>query len=135
MEYGEKDWNRCQVKTAFLFPDLYEVGMSHLGLRILYHIVNQRPEFLMERAFAPMVDMEELMRENHIPLFSLESYRPLKEFDILGFTLQYEMSYTNILNMLDLSELPLRAKDRGNNFPIIIAGGPVLLTRTFSGFY
>ncbi|MGI6630774.1 MAG: TIGR03960 family B12-binding radical SAM protein [Bacillota bacterium] len=120
----KKDWNRCQVKTAFLFPDLYEVGMSHLGLRILYHIVNQRPEFLMERAFAPMVDMEELMRENHIPLFSLESYRPLKEFDILGFTLQYEMSYTNILNMLDLSELPLRAKDRGNNFPIIIAGGP-----------
>jgi radical SAM family uncharacterized protein len=120
----KKDWDKCQVKTAFLFPDVYEVGMSHLGLRILYHIVNQRPEFLMERAFAPMVDMEELMRKNQITLFSLESYRPLKEFDILGFTLQYEMSYTNILNMLDLAGLPLRAAERGNQLPLIIAGGP-----------
>lgn len=119
-----KDWDRSQVKMAFLFPDLYEIGMSHLGLRILYHVVNQRAEFLMERAFAPMVDMEKLMRENHIPLFSLESYRPLKDFDILGFTLQYEMSYTNILNMLDLSGMPIRAKERGSEFPLVIAGGP-----------
>jgi len=120
----KKDWEKCQVKSAFLFPDVYEIGMSHLGLRILYHVVNQREEFLMERSFAPMVDMEELMRANNIPLFSWESYRPLKEFDILGFTLQYEMSYTNILNMMDLSGIPVRTKDRNSQFPLIMAGGP-----------
>ncbi|ATW25487.1 TIGR03960 family B12-binding radical SAM protein [Candidatus Formimonas warabiya] len=120
----KKDWEACTVKSAFLFPDLYEVGMSHLGLRLLYHVVNQRQEFLMERAFAPMVDMEELMRTHHVPLFSLESYRPLHTFDVLGFTLQYEMSYTNILNMLDLSGIPLKTKDRGNQYPLVMAGGP-----------
>lgn len=120
----KKDWEKCDVKSAFLFPDVYEIGMSHLGLRILYHVVNQRESYLMERSFAPMADMEELMRANNVPLFSWESYHPLKEFDILGFTLQYEMSYTNILNMLDLAGLPLRTKDRGNEFPLIMAGGP-----------
>ena len=120
----KKDWDRCTVKSAFLFPDVYEVGMSHLGLRILYHVVNRRAEYLMERAFAPMTDMEELLREHNLHLFSLESYRPLKEFDILGFTLQYEMSYTNILNMLDLAGIPLRTEDRGQKYPLIIAGGP-----------
>jgi hypothetical protein len=97
----KKDWDNCRIKSAFLFPDLYEIGMSHLGLRILYHVVNQQDDYLMERSFAPMVDMEELMRTHQIPLFSWESNRPLKEFDLLGFTLQYEMSYTNILNMID----------------------------------
>lgn len=120
----KKNWQSCQVRSAFLFPDVYEVGMSHLGLRILYHVVNQRAEFLMERAFAPMVDMEKRMRENNIPLFSWESYRPLREFDLLGFTLQYEMSYTNILNMMDLSGIPLRSRDRGSQYPVIIGGGP-----------
>ncbi|MCR6544996.1 TIGR03960 family B12-binding radical SAM protein [Dehalobacterium formicoaceticum] len=120
----KKDWDQCRIKSAFLFPDVYEIGMSHLGLRILYHVVNQRDEYLMERSFAPMVDMEELMRARQIPLFSWESYRPLKEFDLLGFTLQYEMSYTNILNMIDLSGIPLRSKERDHRFPLIIAGGP-----------
>ncbi|MGI6679368.1 MAG: TIGR03960 family B12-binding radical SAM protein [Dehalobacterium sp.] len=120
----KKDWDNCRIKSAFLFPDLYEIGMSHLGLRILYHVVNQQDDYLMERSFAPMVDMEELMRTHQIPLFSWESNRPLKEFDLLGFTLQYEMSYTNILNMIDLSGIPLRSKDRDNRFPLIIAGGP-----------
>lgn len=120
----KKDWEKCEVKSAFIFPDVYEIGMSHLGLRILYHVVNQRENYLMERSFAPMADMEELMRANNLPLFSWESYRPLKEFDILGFTLQYEMSYTNILNMLDLAGVPLRSKDRGSEFPLIMAGGP-----------
>jgi len=119
-----KDWGRCRVKMAFLFPDLYEIGMSHLGLRILYHVVNSEEKFLMERVFAPMTDMEELMRKHKIPLFSLESYNPVANFDILGFTLQYEMSYTNIINMLDLAGLPVRAEDRGEEFPLVMAGGP-----------
>lgn len=122
-----KNWDSCSVKTAFLFPDLYEVGMSHLGLRILYHVVNEREDFLMERSFAPMIDMEQLMREKGIPLFSLESYRPLNSFDILGFTLQYEMSYTNIINMLDLAGLPLRSRDRVKDSPLVMAGGPCAL--------
>jgi radical SAM superfamily enzyme YgiQ (UPF0313 family) len=120
----KKDWAECAPKLAFLFPDVYEIGMSHLGLRILYHIVNNRKEYLMERAFAPMVDMEELMRKNKIPLFSLESYRPVKDFDILGFTLQYEMSYTNIINMLDLAGIPIKSQDRKGDYPLVMAGGP-----------
>ncbi|MGI6712197.1 MAG: TIGR03960 family B12-binding radical SAM protein [Bacillota bacterium] len=120
----KKDWAECAAKLAFLFPDVYEIGMSHLGLRILYHIVNNRKEYLMERAFAPMVDMEELMRKNKIPLFSLESYRPVKDFDILGFTLQYEMSYTNIINMLDLAGIPIKSQDRKGDYPLVMAGGP-----------
>ncbi|MGI6064872.1 MAG: TIGR03960 family B12-binding radical SAM protein [Bacillota bacterium] len=120
----KKDWDRCSVRSAFLFPDTYEVGMSHLGLRILYHIVNTRDDFLMERSFAPMTDMEKLMRENKVPLFSLESYRPLKQFDILGFTLQYEMSYTNIINMLDLGGIPIKSRERKEGFPLVMAGGP-----------
>ncbi|MHB8156699.1 MAG: TIGR03960 family B12-binding radical SAM protein [Desulfocucumaceae bacterium] len=119
-----KDWDRTAVKIAFAFPDVYEVGMSHLGLQILYDTVNRRPDALMERVFAPWADMEELMRQYGLPLLSLESRRPLGEFDILAFTLQYEMSFTNILNMLDLAGIPLRSKDRGPGYPLIIAGGP-----------
>ena len=109
---------------VFAFPDVYEVGMSHLGTRILYHLVNSYPEFLCERVFAPWVDMEETMREKGLPLYALESFEPLQAFDVVGFTLQYEMSFTNILNMLDLAGIPLRCEDRGVDDPWIIAGGP-----------
>ncbi|EGW38383.1 TIGR03960 family B12-binding radical SAM protein [Desulfosporosinus sp. OT] len=119
-----KDWEQTEVHMAFAFPDVYEVGMSHLGTRILYHLVNSYPEFLCERAFTPWVDMEEMMRERNIPLYALESFQPLKEFDVVGFTLQYEMSYTNILSMLDLAGIPLRTEERGIDDPWIIAGGP-----------
>lgn len=120
-----KDWNNIDVKIAFAFPDVYEVGMSHLGLQILYHVVNRREDALMERVFSPWGDMEELLRKHNLPLYSLESRRPLGDFDIIAFTLQYEMSFTNILNMLDLAGLPLRAADRhGKDHPLVIAGGP-----------
>ncbi|ODA40177.1 TIGR03960 family B12-binding radical SAM protein [Desulfosporosinus sp. BG] len=119
-----KDWEQTEVHMAFAFPDVYEVGMSHLGTRILYHLVNSYPEFLCERAFTPWVDMEEMMRERNIPLYALESFQPLQEFDVVGFTLQYEMSYTNILSMLDLAGIPLRTEERGADDPWIIAGGP-----------
>lgn len=120
----KKEWDKTDLHMAFAFPDVYEVGMSHLGTRILYHLVNSFPEFLCERVFAPWVDMEEKLREKEIPLYALESFQPLKAFDVVGFTLQYEMSYTNILNMLDLAKIPLHAEERGNDDPWIIAGGP-----------
>lgn len=119
-----KDWSRIPIRIAFAFPDVYEVGMSHLGLRILYHIVNRREDTLMERVFAPWVDFEDQLRQNRIPLFSLESYTPLTEFDVIAFTLQYEMSYTNILNMLDLAGIPLRSSARDHRWPLVLAGGP-----------
>lgn len=119
-----KDLDTVDVRFAFAFPDLYEVGMSHLGIRILYGLLNQRDDIACERVFSPWVDMEALMRENHIPLFSLESMEPICNFDFLGFTIQYEMCYTNILNMLNLSRIPLRSKDRSEEDPIIIGGGP-----------
>ena len=121
---AKKDWDAAKVRMAFAFPDVYEVGMSHLGSRILYHLVNSYPEYLCERVFAPWVDMEEIMREKGIPLYALESFQPLKAFDVLGFTLQYELSFTNILNMLELAGIPLRAAERGPGDPWIIAGGP-----------
>lgn len=119
-----KDWEQTAVKMAFSFPDVYEVGMSHLGLQILYHTVNSRDDALMERCFAPWGDMEIQLRGSGLPLLSIESKRPLGQFDIVAFTLQYEMSFTNILNMLDLAGIPLRSADRGDGFPLIIAGGP-----------
>ena len=112
------------IKIALAFPDIYDVGMSHLGLKILYRILNSCEDVLAERVFAPWFDMEEKMRMEGIPLFSLESYTPLKEFDIIGFSLQYELSYTNILNMLDLAGIPLLSSQRDKNYPLIIAGGP-----------
>lgn len=121
---SRKNWEQVPLKMAFAFPDVYEVGMSHLGLHILYKIVNDRPDALMERVFAPWVDMEAKMRQAGLPLFSLESRRPVREFDLIGFTLQYEMSFTNILNMLDLAALPLRSDQRGPNMPLVMAGGP-----------
>ena len=120
----QKDWDKTTVHMAFAFPDVYEVGMSHLGTRILYHLVNSFDDFLCERVFAPWTDMEAIMREKNISLYGLESFRPLKDFDVVGFTLQYEMSFSNILNMLDMSGIPLRAKDRSADDPWIIVGGP-----------
>lgn len=119
-----KDKNSIDIRFAFCFPDVYEVGMSHLGTKILYHLLNERADTFCERAFAPWPDMEKLMRENNIPLYALESKDSLKDFDFLGFTLQYEMSYTNILNMLNLSGISIRASERGEEEPIIICGGP-----------
>jgi radical SAM superfamily enzyme YgiQ (UPF0313 family) len=119
-----KDHKNVDVSFGLAFPDLYEIGMSHLGIKILYHLLNAREDVVCERIFAPWVDMEQLMRERNIPLFSLESTTPAASFDIIGFTLQYEMSYTNILNMLDLAGIPLRQDQRRNTHPLIIAGGP-----------
>ena len=119
-----KDKNKVDIRFAFCFPDVYEVGMSHLGSRILYHTINEREDTYCERAFAPWPDMEAEMRKNNIPMYTLETKDSLSEFDILGFTLQYEMSYTNILNMLNLSNITLRASERGDDEPIVMAGGP-----------
>ncbi|MDD4571949.1 MAG: TIGR03960 family B12-binding radical SAM protein [Clostridia bacterium] len=119
----KKEWDTVKARVAFCFPDTYEIGMSHLGLRVLYQVVNEKHDYLMERSFAPMTDMEELMRAKEVPLFSWESYTAIKDFDFVAFTLQYEMSYTNILNMLDLAGLPIEASARSEG-PIVIAGGP-----------
>ena len=119
-----KDKNAVKTRIALCFPDTYEVGMSHLGLKILYSLINQDESCYAERVYAPWVDFEEIMRKYHIPLYSLETKSPLKEFDVLGFSLQYELSYTNILNMLDLAGIDPLAKNRGNDDPIIQAGGP-----------
>ncbi len=116
--------NRCKLSFALAFPDAYEVGMSHLGIQILYAILNKKEDIVAERFFAPWPDMESLMRDGHVPLASLESGTPLSDFDIVGFSLQYELSYTNVLNMLDLGGVPLHAAERGDKSPIIIAGGP-----------
>ena len=112
------------IRFAFCFPDVYEVGMSHLGTRILYHTINERKDTYCERVFTPWPDMEQLMKENNIPLYALETKDSVSEFDILGFTLQYEMSYTNILNMLHMSGITVRASERGEDEPIVMAGGP-----------
>ncbi len=112
------------TRVAFCFPDVYEVGMSHLGMQILYHFFNRREDVYCERVFAPWTDMEKVMREEQLPLFSLETHTALKSFDFIAFTLQYEMSYTNILNMLDLANIPIYSKDRNEDDPLIIAGGP-----------
>ncbi len=125
-EYGQimKNKNNVKFRFAFCFPDTYEIGMSNLGIRILYNVINKREDAWCERVYAPWVDMEEKMRENKIPLYAHESKDELKKFDMIGFTLQYEMSYTNILNMLNLANLEVLAKDREETDPFIIAGGP-----------
>ena len=119
-----KDPAGVKVKFCLAFPDVYEVGMSHLGIQILYHLLNEKKGVACERAFAPWVDMEKVLRDKRIPLSSLESSTPLNRFDIVGFSLQYELCLTNVLNMLDLSAIPLFSKDRDDTFPLIIAGGP-----------
>ena len=120
-----KDPADVKIKFCLAFPDVYEVGMSHLGIQILYHILNGREGVACERAFAPWGDMEKVLRDKRVPLSSLESSIPLNRFDIVGFSLQYELCLTNVLNMLDLSDIPLLSKDRDDRFPLIIAGGPL----------
>lgn len=120
-----KDKKNIDVRFAFCFPDSYDVGMSHLGMKILYSLINKKENYWCERVFAPWGDFEKLMRENDIPLYALESLDPIKDFDFIGFTMQYELSYTNVLNMLDLAGVPVYAKDRGESlYPIVVAGGP-----------
>ncbi|MBR3594437.1 MAG: TIGR03960 family B12-binding radical SAM protein [Clostridia bacterium] len=119
-----KDKEKVDVRFAFCFPDTYEIGMSHLGMKILYSLFNEREDIWCERVFNPWIDFQEVMRENNIPLFALESRDPIKDFDFIGFTLQYELSYTNVLNMLDLAGVPLRSADRKDLSPIVVAGGP-----------
>lgn len=118
-----KDKSKIDIRYAFCFPDTYEIGMSHLGMKILYSLVNARDDAWCERVFAPDVDMEQIMRDNGIPLYALESGEAIKDFDLIGFTMQYELSYTNVLNMLDLAGLPVRSRDRKDLTPIVIAGG------------
>lgn len=120
----KKELDKMDVKFAFCFPDVYEVGMSHLGMHIIYNLINSYDNYACERVFTPWVDMEEEMRKEDLPLFTLENKEEVSNFDILGFTLQYEMSYTNILNTLDLSKIPLKSKDRNESHPLVIAGGP-----------
>ena len=121
----KKDPEKVEVSIALAFPDVYEVGMSHLGLKILYHILNKESWIYAERVFCPWVDLEKRLRKEKIPLWSLESKRPLSEFDIIGFSLQHELCYTNILTMLSLCDIPFFSDERGDEHPFIIAGGPV----------
>ena len=123
----KKDWDAIDIKMALAYPDLYEIGMSNLGLVILYDLINREPDALAERVYAPWVDMEAEMRNASIPLFSLESRHPLKDFDIIGFSLAYELTYTNVLNMLDLAGIPVYASQRNGTYPLIIAGGSCAL--------
>ncbi|MGB7540245.1 MAG: TIGR03960 family B12-binding radical SAM protein [Anaerolineales bacterium] len=118
-----KDWDSTPVRVALLFPDIYDIGMSNLGLAVLYEIINARPDALAERVYLPWGDMEAAMRQEGIPLFSLESRRPVAAFDLVGITLPYESLYTNALQALDLAGIPLRASDRGENHPLVVGGG------------
>lgn len=120
----KKDIGMDTIRFGFAFPDVYEVGMSHLGMHILYNLLNQEDNVFCERIFSPWIDMENKLRINNIPLFTLESHSSIKEMDFIGFTLQYELSYTNILNILDLGQIPLRSVERKEEYPLIIAGGP-----------
>ncbi|MDD3927223.1 MAG: TIGR03960 family B12-binding radical SAM protein [bacterium] len=119
-----KDWEAVETRVALIYPDIYEVGESHLGLKILYNIINSRPDALADRAYAPWTDMEAEMRGEGLSLFALESGRPLTEFDLLGITIQHELTYSNILTVLDMAGLPLRAADRGPEHPLVLGGGP-----------
>ena len=119
-----KDKSKVSLRYAFCFPDTYDVGMSHLGMKILYGLKNQVPNWWCERVFMPEKDFETLMRENGIPLYGLESLDPIKDFDFIGFTLQYELSYNNVLQMLDLAGLPVLARERTSLTPLVVGGGP-----------
>ena len=128
--YVGGEWNvpdmtkPARAKFCFCFPDIYEIGMSNLGLQILYDIINRHPDFIAERCYAPWPDMGAKLRENDIPLLSLETATPLKDFDVVGFSVQFELLYSNVLYMLELARIPFYAKDRGEEYPIICAGGP-----------
>ena len=135
-----KDKNAVDIRFAMCFPDVYEIGMSNLGMMILYNMFNQREDVWCERLFSPWPDLDKVMREKKIPLFALESQEPIRDFDFLGITIGYEMCYTNILQVLDLSGIPLKSADRGEDFPIVIGGGacaynPEPLAPFFDMFY
>ena len=119
-----KDPEKVDIRFAMCFPDVYEIGMSHLGMQILYDMFNRREDIYCERVYSPWTDLDKIMREKKIPLFALESQDPVRDFDFFGITLQYEMSYTNILQVLDLAQIPLHAADRTESDPIVIGGGP-----------
>ncbi|MGB3212777.1 MAG: TIGR03960 family B12-binding radical SAM protein [Desulforhopalus sp.] len=119
----QKTWESAKVRFALIFPDLYEIGMSHQGLQILYHLLNEKEEFLAERCYCPDIDLERLLRQKESPVTSLESSRPLTDFDVLGITLPYELCYTNILTILDLASIPFYSRDRDNSFPLLLGGG------------
>lgn len=119
-----KDWSSVEARVCLAFPDVYDIGMSHLGYKILYRILNDDPRTLAERAYAPWVDMERELRARGLPLVTSESARPISDFDVVGFSLQFELTYTNVLLMLDLGGVPLRASDRGESDPLVVAGGP-----------
>ena len=123
----KKDLSKTSLTFALAFPDTYEIGMSHLGLHILYDVLNKKDDIACERVFAPWPDMEKEMKESNLILSSLESGLALKDFDILGFSLEYELSYATVLKMLSLSDIPLLSKDRSNDSPLVIAGGPSTL--------
>ena len=128
-EFNMPDMNKpCTTRVCLSFPEIYEIGMSNIGFRILYHMLNDMDGVVCERCFAPFVDMGEQLKANNIPLFSVDSLKPLVDFDILGMSIGYELLYTNVLYMLDLAGIPYRAKDRVNgNYPILIAGGPCVV--------
>jgi len=122
-----KDWDRTSIRVALAYPDLYEIGMSNMAMSILYELLNSQPDVLVERVFAPWADMAAAMQAASIPLFSLESKHPLREFDIIGFSLGYELTYTNVLNMLHLAKIPVLASERDDSHPVIIAGGSAVV--------
>ena len=135
-----KDKKAVDIRFAMCFPEVYEVGMSHLGIQILYDMFNCREDTWCERVYSPWIDLDKIMREKHIPLFALESQDPVKEFDFLGITLQFEMCYTNVLQVLDLSGIPLHSEDRTLEDPFVIGGGPCVyntepLAEFFDMFY
>ncbi|MCD6358515.1 MAG: TIGR03960 family B12-binding radical SAM protein [Dehalococcoidia bacterium] len=118
-----KDWQETDIKVAISYPDLYEVGMSNLAIPILYHLLNEHPKILCERVFTPWIDMAEEMRQHKLTLCSLESHHPLRDFDVIGFSLGHELTYTNVLNMLDLAQIPMLSSERDDSHPLVIAGG------------
>src|SRR5512141_675034 len=119
-----KDPRSVRLRFALAFPDTYEVGMSNLGFRLLYHLLNDRPEIACERVFLPWPDLEQMLRDERLPLFTLESRAPVADFDVLGVTLQFELAYTSVLALLDLSGIPLLAAERGDDDPLVVGGGP-----------
>ena len=120
----KKNPEEVDVRFAMCFPDVYDIGMSHLGIQIIYDLLNKREDIYCERVYSPWIDLDKIMREKNIPLFAIESQEPVKNFDFLGITLQYEMCYTNILQVLDLSGIPLMSKERTEEDPVVIGGGP-----------
>ena len=122
-----KDADKVSIRIAMAFPDVYEIGMSHLGIQILYDMFNKRPDVWCQRVYSPWPDLDRILREKQIPLFALESQAPVREFDFLGITLQYEMCYTNVLQILDLAGIPLHAGERTAADPLVIGGGPLYL--------